>query len=134
MNRIDPPRGRGLLSSHRAGALLALACAALLGACDAPPYHGPSRLGALDTNVSPESAEVRVSGPGGFTASYTGSRVLDGLEPGTYTVSASAAGFDGAAHSSDVVAGETSSLELFLKAAGTSPSAGAPEGDLVPAR
>lgn len=79
------------------------------------------RGGALIVEVSPEEAQVQITGPdSGDGASeatsitLTGSGTLSGLAEGTYTVVAASAGYGSAEEEVYVGAGETKSVNLVL--------------------
>ena len=75
----------------------------------------PATTGALNVNVNPASATVVVTGPGGFTQTFTGNQMLPDLAPGQYMADATAPAFSGDSGEINVVAGQTSILSLLLK-------------------
>jgi hypothetical protein len=74
---------------------------ALLAACGGSDPSGPS-MGSLAVEVSGlppgASADVSVTGPGGYAHSLSGSETLSGLAPGGYTVAANSVTSDGQAY------------------------------------
>ncbi|OGQ46554.1 MAG: hypothetical protein A3I05_02865 [Deltaproteobacteria bacterium RIFCSPLOWO2_02_FULL_44_10] len=73
-----------------------------------------STVGSLNINVYPSSATVVVTGPDGFTQTFTGNQLLIDLAPGQYVATATAPAFGDAVGQINVVAGNTSSLSLVL--------------------
>ncbi len=72
-------------------------------------------VGSLNVNVNPASATVVVTGPEGYSETFTGNQFLTGLTPAQYTASASAPGFGNASSAVNVVVGQTSSISLILQ-------------------
>lgn len=69
------------------------------------------QAGKLNVTVSPADATVEVTGPGGYTRTQAGGGTLVDLVPGTYRVTASAAGQSDTT-SVGVLAGETAYVSL----------------------
>lgn len=105
----------------RKGGLIGLCVAMLIGAL--VPACGDSNdpvvvtptTGALNVNVNPSDAAIVVTGPGGYTKSFTGNQLLVTLTPGQYSATATADGFGNATGTVNVVAGQTSFLSLVLQ-------------------
>ena len=73
--------------------------------------------GALEISVTPSSAAVVVKDSSGADiGSFTGSKVLADLVPGTYTISATATGFTADSVQAIVVVGQTKAVNLNLGA------------------
>lgn len=102
------------------GLLVALVCAVALFGCAADKTTinqvPESTVGSLNVNINPASAAVVVTGPDSFTQTFTGNQLLTDLAPGQYTASATAPGFVDADSQINVVAGQTSSVQLALQA------------------
>lgn len=110
--------------------LLALVCAFALFGCDdcdddvtkctncttTGTVTGSPTLGDLNIQVNPAAATVVVTGPSAFSQTFTGNQLLIDLEPGQYTVSATAPAYVGESATINVVAGHTSNLTIFLRA------------------
>jgi uncharacterized repeat protein (TIGR01451 family) len=84
--------------------------------------------GSLTVNVSPADAQVQVTGPGGFSQSFTGGKTLTDLDPGDYTVRASKAGYFDANATHKVEAGKTTTVVLNLLPV---PASGPTEGKVA---
>ena len=85
------------------------------------PFHScgddakeDSSLGSLTLNVTPATAEVTMVGPKSYSKTFTGTQLISDLEPGEYTASATASGFNDADAQFNIVAGQTSDLTLSL--------------------
>ena len=91
------------------------------------PTQAPTK-GSLTVNVSPADAQVQVTGPGGFSQSFTGGRTLTDLDPGDYTVQASKAGYFTANATHKVEAGKTTTVVLNLLPV---PASGPTEGKVA---
>ncbi|RJP47781.1 MAG: DUF11 domain-containing protein [Desulfobacteraceae bacterium] len=94
-------------------------CAASLMGCnddDCKKDGVNATVGSLNINATPASATVVVTGPDGFTETFTGNQFLSDLEPGEYRVDVSAPEFYGTNQTINVVAGHTSSISLALQA------------------
>ncbi|MFO0749709.1 MAG: ice-binding family protein [Myxococcota bacterium] len=92
---------------------------ALSGCSDKDTTTDPVEVatkGSLNVNVSPQSADIVVTGPGTFSQSFVGNQFITGLAPGVYSAAASADGYGDATSSINVVVGETSSISIFLVA------------------
>ena len=89
---------------------------------------GGSTKGTLTVNVSPADAQVQVTGPGGFSQSFTGGKTLTDLDPGDYTVQASKTGYFDAQATHKVEAGQPITVVLNLLAV---PPAGPTEGKVA---
>ena len=76
----------------------------------------PPTVGSLNVNVVPASATTVVTGPAGFTQTFTGNQFLSNLAPGQYRVAATATAFNDMASSTNVVAGQSSTILLALQA------------------
>ncbi|SDF52081.1 conserved repeat domain-containing protein [Thermus arciformis] len=70
--------------------------------------------GSLTVNVTPADAQVQVTGPGGYSQNFTGGKTLTDLDPGSYTVQASKAGYFDAQATHQVEAGKTTTVVLNL--------------------
>lgn len=70
--------------------------------------------GSLTVNVTPADAQVQVTGPNSYSDSFTGGKTLTNLEPGSYTVQASKAGYFNAQATHQVEAGKTTTVVLNL--------------------
>jgi len=92
----------------------------------------PPTTGSLNVTVDPESANVVVTGPGNFTETFTGSRMLDDLAPGQYLAKATATGFLDDSSLVSVVVSETSHMSLVLEPM-SSPTVGAINVTVSPA-
>ncbi len=91
------------------------------------PTQAPTK-GSLTVNVSPAGAQVQVTGPGGFSQSFTGGKTLTDLDPGDYTVQASKAGYFTASATHKVEAGKTTTVVLNLLPV---PASGPTEGKVA---
>ncbi len=101
-------------------ALLILCAVAFLGCSDDGDTKNtyvdpPETLGYLNVNVNPESTDVVVTGPDGFSQTFTGNQLLTELEPGQYATSGTADGFVDQNSETNVVAGQTSTIYLALQ-------------------
>jgi len=119
-----------LLSGGRLAALfIALSCGAALPACaeDNDPNTIPdaTTVGALNVNVNREAAIVVVTGPAGYSQTFSGNQLLFDLVPGQYVASATADGFDAASGQINVVAGFTSGISLDLRSSSVASTVGA---------
>ncbi len=92
-----------------------------------PSLATSATFGSLNVNVRPENAVVIVDGPGGYTQTFTGNRLIAELTPGEYTVSASSPGYGNGSTQINVVAGVTSSISLALQL----PVVTSPSGSLI---
>ncbi len=70
--------------------------------------------GSLNVNVSPSTATVVVTGPDGFSETFTGNQFLTDLDPGQYIATANLAGYDESVGQVNVVIGQTSTLSMVL--------------------
>lgn len=95
------------------GVALLGAFALLFGGCG-QQGGGGGQKGTLTVNVSPGDAQVQVTGPGNFSQTFTGSKTLTGLNPGSYTVEASKSGYFSAQATHEVEAGKTTTAVLSL--------------------
>jgi uncharacterized repeat protein (TIGR01451 family) len=75
----------------------------------------PEVSGSLNISVNPASAEVTVTGPAGFTQTFTGNQLLTGLTAGQYSAMATAPAFIDNSGTMNVVVGQTSSMSLILQ-------------------
>jgi mono/diheme cytochrome c family protein len=76
------------------------------------------RQGTLQIEwVQPAGATVTVTGPGGFSQEQqiVGGTVLEGLAPGTYTVSAALEGYESSSQQVEVTAQDTATVSLTLQ-------------------
>ncbi len=105
---------RNLLSTGAASLLLFVACD-WSGSVSGDNETPAPTVGALNMSVNPASATVSVTGPEGFAKSFTGNQMLVNLKPGQYAAAASAPGFANGAAQTNVVAGQTSSMSMFLQ-------------------
>src|SRR5690606_37871610 len=72
-------------------------------------------LGNLVISARPAGATIQLEGPDDYSETVRGSETLIGLEPGQYTANASAAGYNSANDTVEVVAGVTSNMGLHLQ-------------------
>lgn len=77
--------------------------------------------GSLAVEVDPPEATVVVSGPRGFVQSFQGERVLDPLEPGSYTVRAEYQGHQPATFEIGVQQDQVSTVSISLQEGEDSP-------------
>ena len=91
------------------------AVALIIAGCQTTPTAATT--GSLAVNVTPADATVSVAGPNGFSQTFTGSKLLEGLEPGSYTVSASKDGYVPQDKAIVVEAGQTTTVEIALEQA-----------------
>ncbi len=84
--------------------------------------------GSLTVNVAPADAQVQVTGPGGYSQSFTGGKTLTDLNPGSYTVQATKTGYFPAQATHQVEAGKTTTVVLNLL---PQPTAGPNEGKVA---
>jgi hypothetical protein len=71
--------------------------------------------GALTIDVDPAEASVQVRGPIGYSIGFAGDRLLEELEPGSYSVRAEHAAYQPASFEVEVRAGETASIAISLQ-------------------
>jgi uncharacterized repeat protein (TIGR01451 family) len=107
------------------GVALLGALALMFAGCGGSP--APTK-GSLTVNVSPANADVQVTGPGGFSQSFTGGKTLTDLDPGDYTVQASKAGYFTASATHKVEAGKITTAVLSLLPV---PASGPTEGKVA---
>ena len=86
---------------------------AISGFYQRPPQE--ESAGGLEVDVDPPEANVLVAGPRGFERSFQGERVLEGLEPGSYTVRAEYAGHQPATFEITVQENEVSTVSITLQ-------------------
>ncbi len=82
------------------------------GFFDPPP--STSQLGSLKIKFA-EGTKVSVTGPQGYAVHLQRSTTLPHLRPGSYTVTATRAGYQGAKHVVKVQSGKTSTLSISLQ-------------------
>jgi len=70
---------------------------------------------SLTVDVTPDDAEVQVTGPAGFEVSFVGDRTLEGLDPGLYTVSATHPDYFPAQDEVELQDGDQKTVELSLE-------------------
>lgn len=87
--------------------------AMLTGFYEPPAEEG--ELGHLSIAVRPDGASLRISGPRGYAAEFTGDQLLTGIQPGTYTVTAEHEGHLAATYEVEVQARNTSTVSITLQ-------------------
>lgn len=101
------------------GLLAALVCAVALFGCagdETTVYQLPApTTGSLNVQVTPASADVTVTGPGSYTTTFQGNRMLTDLAPGQYTATVTELGYVDDVRSINVVVGQTSSIQMILQ-------------------
>lgn len=80
-------------------------------------YQGPAEegTGGLAIDVEPPEALVLITGPRGFSRSFTGQLELEGLEPGDYNLRATAPGYAPATFATEVRSDETTTVGISLQ-------------------
>lgn len=97
---------------------------ALSGFYQPRPEEG--QTGALSLTVEPAGARVDLAGPRGFSRTFTGNQLFEGLEPGSYTVRAELEGYQTLTYEVRVQPLETAIAALTLQSGEQGPQ-GAPQ-------
>ncbi|XOB98933.1 PEGA domain-containing protein [Deinococcota bacterium DY0809b] len=96
-------------------ALLGAVALIIAGCQTTPPAPTAPTTGSLAISVTPADATISVAGPNGFSQTFTGSKLLEDLEPGSYTISASKDGYVPQDKAVVVEAGQTTSVDFALE-------------------
>lgn len=99
------------------------------------PPPAPSELGNFSLNVTPDSAELTIAGPRGYSADFTGDQLIEDLEPGTYTITANQEGYQAVQYEATLQPDTTTvvSLSLQREEAGESTPPPPPQEQVQPA-
>ena len=110
----------------------ALSGAVLSGCSDDDPVVATTS-GALNLAIDSGAAVITVTGPSGYTQTFSGNRLLLDLAPGQYSAVATALGFRDSSGETNVVAGYTSGITLRMESSALSTTVGSLNVNVNPA-
>lgn len=87
--------------------------AVLTGFYEPPADEG--ELGHLSIAVSPPETGLTITGPRGYAAELNGDQLLRGIQPGTYTVTASREGYQPSTYEAEVRPRRTTTVSIALQ-------------------